>query len=378
MSTKLNLLDSRVTAITHPVTYFHSSEWKYAQQRRSSRASSSVDDGQDEDWRRGTANNGGNANNNNDQDEQKRKQEQWSKTISLIFISGFFVYLNVSYLQEMEKLKRQMEEKERELEEEKKRKSGSVVAGTSTGAEPARARNREPRVKSTVLTWNEFVTDYLAKGNVVDLVANRKSELVLVRLKTPVEFANRKMDHLFMQIPPDMLENKLEMAQEELALENRVFIQYKDNDFVNNLLTFLLYGGIFLILFRFGRAAMNKMQSMQSDMMSKMTEKKFQVVDPHLKSGGPRITFGDVAGLHEAKIEIKEFVDYLRDPDRFKKLGAKVPKGALLTGPPGCGKTLLAKAVASEANVPFFNVAGTEFIEMIGGVGAQRVRPTLI
>ena len=105
-----------------------------------------------------------------------------------------------------------------------------------------------------------------------------------------------------------------------------------------------------------------------------MCLKKFQVVDPHLKSGGPRISFEDVAGLHEAKVEIKEFVEYLRDPARFKRLGAKVPKGALLTGPPGCGKTLLAKAVASEANVPFFNVAGTEFIEMIGGVGASRVR----
>lgn len=374
----MNVLNSTVTPITHPITYFHSSEWKYAQQRRPSRSSSSADESSDNDWKRGTANNSNDNNgNSNEQDEQKRRQEQWSKNLSLLFISVFFVYLNVSYLQEMEKLKRQMEEKERELEEEKKRKPGATtVAGAteSTGAEPARARNREPRVKSTVLTWNEFVADYLAKGNVIELVANRKSELVLVRLKTPVEFANRKMDHLFMQIPPDMLENKLETAQEELALEQRIFIQYKDNDFVNNLLTFLLYGGVFFMLYRFGRAAMNKMQNMQSDMMSKMTEKKFQVVDPHLKAGGPRITFGDVAGLHEAKVEIKEFVDYLRDPDRFKRLGAKVPKGALLTGPPGCGKTLLAKAVASEANVPFFNVAGTEFIEMIGGVGAQRVR----
>jgi spastic paraplegia 7 len=108
--------------------------------------------------------------------------------------------------------------------------------------------------------------------------------------------------------------------------------------------------------------------------MSPMMGKSFKAIDPHLKSGIPKISFKDVAGLHEAKIEIGEFVDYLRDPTRYKKLGAKVPKGALLLGPPGCGKTLLAKAVAAEASVPFFNVAATEFIEMIGGLGASRVR----
>ena len=86
------------------------------------------------------------------------------------------------------------------------------------------------------------------------------------------------------------------------------------------------------------------------------------------------VTFKDVAGLKEPKVEIMEFVRYLRDPKPFIKLGAKVPKGALLLGPPGCGKTLLAKALAAEAGVPFFSMAGTEFIEVIGGVGAARVR----
>ena len=89
---------------------------------------------------------------------------------------------------------------------------------------------------------------------------------------------------------------------------------------------------------------------------------------------GKGVKFSDVAGLKEAKIEIMEFVDYLQAPEKFKKLGAKVPRGVLLLGPPGCGKTMLAKAVATEASVPFLAMNGSEFIEMIGGLGAARVR----
>lgn len=87
-----------------------------------------------------------------------------------------------------------------------------------------------------------------------------------------------------------------------------------------------------------------------------------------------KITFNEVAGLEEAKEEIKEIVDYLKSPGKFTKLGAKIPKGALLVGPPGTGKTLLAKAVAGEAGVPFFSLSGSDFVEMFVGVGAARVR----
>jgi AFG3 family protein len=87
-----------------------------------------------------------------------------------------------------------------------------------------------------------------------------------------------------------------------------------------------------------------------------------------------KITFNDVAGLDEAKEEIKEIVDYLKNPTKFTKLGAKIPKGALLIGPPGTGKTMLAKAVAGEAGVPFFSLSGSDFVEMFVGVGAARVR----
>ncbi len=86
------------------------------------------------------------------------------------------------------------------------------------------------------------------------------------------------------------------------------------------------------------------------------------------------ITFADVAGLEEAKVEIKEIVDFLKHPKKYTELGAKIPKGALLVGPPGTGKTLLAKAVAGEAKVPFYSLSGSDFVEMFVGVGASRVR----
>jgi len=87
-----------------------------------------------------------------------------------------------------------------------------------------------------------------------------------------------------------------------------------------------------------------------------------------------KITFDDVAGIEEVKEELKEVVDFLRNPRRFQKIGARIPRGVLLYGPPGTGKTLLAKAVAGEAGVPFFSISGSDFVEMFVGVGAARVR----
>ena len=92
------------------------------------------------------------------------------------------------------------------------------------------------------------------------------------------------------------------------------------------------------------------------------------------KDSQVKVTFKDVAGLEEAKVEIMEIVDFLKNPGKYRDLGGKIPKGALLVGPPGTGKTLLAKAVAGEANVPFFSISGSDFVEMFVGVGASRVR----
>ena len=87
-----------------------------------------------------------------------------------------------------------------------------------------------------------------------------------------------------------------------------------------------------------------------------------------------KVTFGDVAGCAEAKEEVSEVVEFLKDPKKFTKMGGRIPKGILMVGPPGTGKTLLAKAVAGEADVPFFSISGSDFVEMFVGVGASRVR----
>ncbi len=93
-----------------------------------------------------------------------------------------------------------------------------------------------------------------------------------------------------------------------------------------------------------------------------------------LNEGSSRVTFNDVAGADEAKYELQEVIEFLKEPSKFQKLGGKIPRGALLLGPPGTGKTLLARAVAGEANVPFFSISGADFVEMFVGVGASRVR----
>ena len=103
--------------------------------------------------------------------------------------------------------------------------------------------------------------------------------------------------------------------------------------------------------------------------VGKARAQEFDQDDPNRK-----VTFKDVAGLEEAKVEIMEIVDFLRNAGKYRELGAKIPKGALLVGPPGTGKTLLAKAVAGEANVPFLSISGSDFVEMFVGVGASRVR----
>jgi len=127
-------------------------------------------------------------------------------------------------------------------------------------------------------------------------------------------------------------------------------------------LPFLLIAGIFWLMLRSAQGA-----NVRALSFGKSSPRMFGV-------GPDKITFKDVAGLEESKQELQEVVEFLRHAERFRKLGAELPKGVLLVGPPGCGKTLLAKAVAGEAGVPFFSISASEFVEMFVGVGAARVR----
>ena len=125
---------------------------------------------------------------------------------------------------------------------------------------------------------------------------------------------------------------------------------------------FLLLAGVFWFVFRQAQGSNNAAMS-----FGKSRARMFS-------GDHPTVTFEDVAGIEEAKEELKEVVEFLREPEKFISLGARIPKGVLLVGPPGTGKTLLAKAVSGEAGVPFFSISGSEFVEMFVGVGASRVR----
>lgn len=128
------------------------------------------------------------------------------------------------------------------------------------------------------------------------------------------------------------------------------------------ILPFLILGGAFFFIFRQAQGSNNAAMSFGKSKARMFT------------GDHPTVTFVDVAGVEEAKEELKEVVEFLREPQKFISLGARIPKGVLLVGPPGTGKTLLAKAVSGEAGVPFFSISGSEFVEMFVGVGASRVR----
>jgi cell division protease FtsH len=129
-----------------------------------------------------------------------------------------------------------------------------------------------------------------------------------------------------------------------------------------NILPFLVFLAFIFIVMRQMQGAGGKAMGFGKSRAKLLTERQ------------GRVTFEDVAGIDEAKEELEEIVEYLKDPMKFQRLGGKIPKGALLVGPPGTGKTLLARAIAGEANVPFFTISGSDFVEMFVGVGASRVR----
>ncbi|MCL1974499.1 MAG: ATP-dependent zinc metalloprotease FtsH [Bacteroidetes bacterium] len=182
--------------------------------------------------------------------------------------------------------------------------------------------------------------------------------------------------HFYFIVPGNSdLEAKLEEAREQLEPDQRFGIEVeKQNNFFSHLLDWLLLPilliAVWVFMFRRMSRSMGGPGGAGGGIFS-VGRSQAKLFD---KENTGKVNFKDVAGLEEAKVEVMEIVDFLKNPKKYTNLGGKIPKGALLVGPPGTGKTLLAKAVAGEANVPFFSISGSDFVEMFVGVGASRVR----
>ncbi|KAL9715925.1 AAA ATPase afg3 [Leucoagaricus gongylophorus] len=224
------------------------------------------------------------------------------------------------------------------------------------------------------ITWQEFRNAFLDKGLVERLtVVNNHRVRVKLHPNAGGIYAPGPLggvEYYFYIGSVDAFERKLDEAQIELGIPSheRIPVAYHEEiSTVNTLLNFaptiLLLGALYWLSRRGSGNAGNGIFS-----MGKSRARMFN------KDTGVKTKFKDIAGMDEAKEEIMEFVNFLKDPAKYEKLGAKIPRGAILSGPPGTGKTLLAKATAGEASVPFLSVSGSEFVEMFVGVGSSRVR----
>ncbi|XP_038207349.1 AFG3-like protein 2 [Zerene cesonia] len=226
-------------------------------------------------------------------------------------------------------------------------------------------------LKYREISWRDFVNMYLKKGIVEKLeVINKK--WVRVRLQ-PGTFEGKVIWFAIGSV--DSFERNLENAQIEMNVEPQNFLPviYRtevEASSLTGMLPTLLIIGFLIYMMRRSADMMGRGGRKGGGLFGGVMESTAKLINPT----DIGVKFQDVAGCEEAKIEIMEFVNFLKNPQQYIDLGAKIPKGALLTGPPGTGKTLLAKATAGEANVPFITVSGSEFLEMFVGVGPSRVR----
>lgn len=215
--------------------------------------------------------------------------------------------------------------------------------------------------------WNQTPSEQISYSDFQKYLNDNKVKSVTI------DPTNYKVTGLFTEdtgkkqfdvvVPPELVE-KLTKDLETRAI--KVAFEPPSDNFFLILLTNI---GPFILILVFWFFMMRSMQGSGNQVFSFGKSKARLFLDDR-----PRITFKDVAGIPEVKEELKEVIDFLREPKRFTAMGAKVPRGVLLVGPPGCGKTYISRAVAGEAKVPFFSVSGSEFVEMFVGVGASRVR----
>lgn len=231
------------------------------------------------------------------------------------------------------------------------------------------------------ITWQEFEKNILSRNAVKEIVvANNVTALIYIKddfkndssfhevFVSPLYSGKNQGPHYTFNIGSvESFEKKLERAEERFHLPDRISVRYEEKKGIGDLLSLIIP---MVILFFILRIFLNARSGGGTSIIN-FSRSTARLMENKNKSS---VTFDDVAGLEEAKQEVKEVVDFLKDADRYTKLGAKIPKGIIIVGPPGTGKTLLARAVAGEAQVPFFSLSGSEFVEMFVGVGASRVR----
>ncbi|XP_058656127.1 AFG3-like protein 2 isoform X2 [Ammospiza caudacuta] len=223
-------------------------------------------------------------------------------------------------------------------------------------------------LSTTTFLKDWFCSFLLLQVDRLEVVNKRFVRVIFVPGKSPHEW------YVWFNIGSvDTFERNLETVQQDLGIEveNRLPVVYStesDGSFLLSLLPTILIIGSLLYTLRRGPAGLGRAGRGMGGLFS-VGETTAKVLKDEID-----VKFKDVAGCEEAKLEIMEFVNFLKNPKQYEDLGAKIPKGAILTGPPGTGKTLLAKATAGEANVPFITVNGSEFLEMFVGVGPARVR----
>ncbi len=214
-----------------------------------------------------------------------------------------------------------------------------------------------------VLTYNEFMNDLEDnKVKEIEVTPRERASIYEVRGK----LKNYSSDEeFFTRIPmSDSVMKKIVTASDKNNFE---FVTVADPE-SSSILNILAEVVPLVLILGIGYYFISK------QMVGKGSSIDFGKSRAHLSTDKDKVTFKDVAGLEEEKEEVREIIDFLKNPKKFEKLGARIPKGVLLMGPPGTGKTLLAKAVAGEANVPFYFISGSEFVELFVGVGASRVR----
>lgn len=222
--------------------------------------------------------------------------------------------------------------------------------------------------KPAELDYNEF-TKYLAnvkKIVITNVDSNAEITGEFIQPQSILSKQNKTFTKFTLIVPSVTKETADDWAQKGIAVKMQRE-QYGISDFLISMIPWVLF---ILLWFYLLKKMQGGGQGGDGKGIFSFGKSKARLVD----GAKNKITFKDVAGSEEAKEELKEVIDFLKEPAKFSEMGAKVPKGVLLTGPPGTGKTLLAKAVAGEAGVPFFSISGADFVEMFVGVGASRVR----